>query len=132
MSVSISEIKEIASNLFHESPEERANQCSRLTEILYMELCSHSGLQVQPKKIVGGFEYEDKRTPHKFLLLSEEAIEDAATGPVIIDPTVQQFCKVNKQASKVDVDISIENEYSLPDSVGVYTPIEEEYELYSF
>lgn len=132
MSLSVSDIESLASELFHESRRERANQCARLTEILYLELCDDSRLNTSPERVVGGISFDGKDVAHKFLHLSASSVGGVTDGPVIIDPTIQQFCDANKSSSKVNVAISIEGEYELPESVGVYTPNDDEYELYSW
>lgn len=130
MAISTDEIKEIAQNFFHESPEQRANQCGRMTSIMEMELEDHAAVKTPPTRQTGVITNGSERVGHMFVTLPASEVTDAESGPVIIDVTVQQFCKQNYEQGLVEAEI--ESLIDIPADVGVFTPTDDAFDLYEF
>lgn len=131
MVISTREIEQIAEQFFHESAEERANQCGRLTSIMQMELADHPKVNVNPIPQEGTIrDTAGNSVGHAFVTLPEREVKEASKGPVIIDPTIQQFCKSNYKKGLVKLEV--ESVIELPTDVGIFTPNDKGFELYDF
>lgn len=130
MAISTNEIKEIAQNFFHESPEQRANQCGRMTSIMEMELEDHPNIHTPPTRQTGVITNGSDRVGHMFVTLPENEVSDVENGPVIVDVTIQQFCKDNYDSNRVELEV--ESIITIPEDVGIFTPDDDAFDLYEF
>lgn len=130
MAISKSEIRSIAQQFLHESREERANQCGRLMKIIQMELDDHPNVKRHPVPQTGEISYSGDSVGHCFVTLAETEVEEASAGPVVIDPTIQQFCKSNYEKGLVKLEV--ESFIDLPEHIGIFTPNDKGFQLYEF
>lgn len=130
MAISTQEIRNIAQRFFHESPEERANQCGRMTSIMEMELEDHPDISTAPTRQTGVITDGTERVGHMFVTLPASEVTNADTGPVIIDVTIEQFCKDNYDAGHVEMEV--ESIITMPEDVGIFTPDDTAFDLYEF
>lgn len=130
MGISVDEIRDIAQLFFHETPQERINQCSRMTSIMEMELEDHPEITTPPTRHQGAIVNNGESVGHMFLTLPADEVQEATDGPVIIDVSVQQFCKDNYVDGEVKVEV--ESVIDIPEDAGVFTPNDKAHELYQF
>lgn len=128
--ITTTDVNNIASSFFHESARDRANQCSRMTTIMETELEDRG---VSCERIHGSLSYNGDSTGHAYVKVPASEFKDLNSGPVIIDVSVHQFNEENSSDNSIDVSINLEQEFSLPseNKVGIYTPNDKIYSLYS-
>jgi len=131
MPITKDEIRKLAENFFNETPRQRVNQCGRITTILLMELESHHKVTVSPTRHRGTIKHNGNSDRHIFLTLPAHEIEDCDDGPVIIDPTIQQFTERHAADPELDIDTEVESLIDIPEQVGIYTPSDDAYQLYT-
>lgn len=126
--ISITEIQNIAQSFISETPSEKVNQCGRLTSIMEFELEDRN---ISYNRIEGSVTLNNTSDPHIFLEIPHTEIKECSNGPVIVDVTIQQFQTQFANDPSIDVQTDISVKYDIPDIVGIYTPSDPEYSIYS-
>ena len=101
-----------------------------LTNIMKLELQDNNNISKTPVLQKGVISDGNDSVGHAFITLPASEIKEANSGPVIIDSTIQQFCKENYNNGLVELEV--ESSIEIPENVGIYTPNDDAYELYEF
>jgi len=108
--------------LSREDPFSKVDACGRLSNVASMEL-QDQGLQ--SKRIDSTFHFNGKKADHSFVILPASDISDASDGPVIVDPSIEQF------GNETNTEINIRSITEL-DSIGIFEPEDSLYNHYKF
>lgn len=128
--ISTQEIQEIAELFFHETPRQRANNCNRMAVIMESELQDRS---VTCTRHESSITYNGQTAGHAYITVPASEIEDVSTGPIVVDVAVHQFNEENVNDPNVNVQINLEQDFSLPTTpkIGIFTPSDSIYEIYN-
>lgn len=127
--ISTDDVNSIARSFFHESARDRANQCSRMTTIMKMEL---EDRDVECDRVFASISYGGESAGHAYLKVPSSEFSDLNSGPVIIDVAIHQFNTENVSDDSIDVSLNLEDDFDLPttNEVGIYTPDDQIYSIY--
>lgn len=117
--ITVDDLHTIAKVYFNESVEERVNSCSRMSQVVKLELQDEYDISATP--YVVELSNESGSETHRVLEVSASRIGGITDqGTVYIDPSIHQFCESNYEKGLVALYFEQEN---LPetDEMGIIT-----------
>lgn len=107
--------------LSRENASSKVDQCGRISNMTVIEFQENN---IQAKQIESTFEYNSTEVDHSFVTVPASEITDVSEGPVIIDPTLEQFG--NETRSQLSI-----RSVSDIDSVAIIDPSDPLYTNYN-
>lgn len=122
MSISTEGIREIIEPfLSREDAFTKVDQCGRISNISAMELQDNG---IEAKRIDSTFKHGSTEVSHSFVIIPASDVKDISNGPVIVDPTLEQFADETKSQINIDSAKNIDEIEIFKPSDPLYTKYE--------